>query len=36
MVGPSGCSKSTLLQVLAGVYEPTGGQILINRVKNPI
>ncbi len=31
IVGPSGCGKSTLLMLIAGLYRPTGGRILIGR-----
>jgi len=30
LVGPSGCGKSTTLRCIAGIEEPTGGDILID------
>jgi NitT/TauT family transport system ATP-binding protein len=30
IVGPSGCGKSTMLMLIAGLYRPTGGRVLIN------
>ena len=33
IVGPSGCGKSTLLSVIAGLFPPTKGEIIINGEK---
>jgi len=30
LLGPSGCGKSTLLRLIAGLHEPTDGQIFFN------
>ena len=38
IVGPSGCGKSTLLKMIAGLVEPTKGEIYVfqNQVQEPI
>lgn len=32
-IGPSGCGKSTLMRLIAGLEDPSGGDILINGVR---
>lgn len=34
IVGPSGCGKTTLLKIIAGLIEPTGGNILFSANQN--
>lgn len=33
IVGPSGCGKSTLLSIIAGLIEPSSGDVFINKEK---
>lgn len=35
IVGPSGCGKTTLLHIIAGLEEPTSGEICLNLKKIP-
>ena len=34
ITGPNGGGKSTLAKIIAGIYQPTGGQILLDRELN--
>lgn len=35
IVGPSGCGKTTLLKIIAGLLEPSSGQVIIETPQSP-
>ena len=35
LVGPSGCGKTTLLSVLAGILDPTAGEMIVLGADRP-
>ena len=33
LIGPSGCGKTTLLHIIAGILQPTSGQVLLDNIE---
>ncbi len=33
LIGPSGCGKTTLLHIIAGITQPTSGQVILDKIE---